>query len=99
MNYIIIYFIVSSILCTANSIIVMTFYKNKLIKIEEENKSLKTNIKTLKRRRKKQTSKKNKYKDRINKAIEFIEKDLNDVWDDADYPPDELLEILKGSEE
>lgn len=50
--------------------------------LEEENNSLKSHIKTIKRRRKKQTSKKNKYKDRIDKATEYIEKNIelnNDV--------------------
>lgn len=56
---------------------------HKIKEFEEENKRLKTNIKTIKRRRKKQTSKKNKYKDRINKAIEYIEEcvDSEDIYE------------------
>lgn len=38
-------------------------------------------------------------KDKIlNKAIKIIEKDMNSVWNDADYYPDDLLKILKGEE-
>lgn len=76
-------------------------------KLEEENKSLKTHIKTIKRRRKKQTSKKNKYKKRCELAIEYIHnnqpvfelssKEQLQEWFEKEYYV-ELLKILKGEE-
>lgn len=89
--------------------------------LQEENESLHTRIKTIKRRRKEQTAKIRKYreeitnkqnsnkdyKQRIDKAIEYIKKHcdygyagqkcLTDVL--YRYEAEELLEILQGSDE
>ena len=81
-------------------------YCNYITNLQEENKSLKTHIKTIKRRRKKQTSKKNKYKDRIDKALKYIEEHKRNVYDTFGEGIvfgemegiKEIIKILKGEE-
>lgn len=82
--------------------------------LQEENKSLRTRIKTIKRRRKKQTHKKNIYKSRNEKAIEYCnyndeslytfepdydyEENMVDNYEPSNFRED-LLNILNGGDE
>lgn len=65
--------------------------------LQEKNESLKTRIKTVKRRRKKQTQKKYKYKYRIDKAIEYL-KENEEEYGSLEDNEKIILEILKGEE-
>ena len=62
-------------------------------KLMEDIERLRTNLKTHKRRRKKQTHKKNIYKSRNEKAIENLEIGLSNYEEQ-----EELLNILQGKE-
>ena len=85
--------------------------------LQQENESLRTRIKTIKRLRKKQTQKKNKYKSiifdeeqklkdyksRIDKAVEYINKEFKDepysVFIYGKTNIDKLLNILQNGSE
>lgn len=90
---------------------------NNIDKLLKENESLRARIKIIKRLRKKQTQKKNKYKsivinfqkalekknNKIDKAIEYIEKDTCYDSEHTYYDVDvedilTILEILKGGD-
>ena len=82
--------------------------KNK--ELQKENQSLRTRIKTIKRRRKHQTQKLNKYKlvvtdlrnalekknNKIDKAIEYLINPPKKIWEG--HSIDEVVRILKDSD-
>ena len=64
--------------------------------LQEKNESLKTRIKTVKRRRKKQTQKKYKYKYRIDEVREYLDNLSFDGYCDGEYVIRDLFRILEG---